>query len=245
MSFEVRYTNSDPPHQPHGEKPRGVMTRSGGGLRCSRRPSCVRPGLVRTAMRRTTTTRITTRSGSGIPVPAICLGDVDRLCAFPQRAPPHLPQPTTPSFVGCHGSEVVPGQLAELAREGACAIREEDLALGQLPGVDQQLSWGRMRGVVLVADAHLQVAERNPRGLAAPAAVDEAVGDGQEPAYRVDRAGRIVLPSGAKVKVADLDRELAHPRRIAWRRFARRSRLTCSTWRPARRQRAFRWPSFG
>src|SRR5439155_15504290 len=66
MSFEVRYTNSDPPHQPHGEKPRGVMTRSGGGLRCARRPPCARPGLVRTATRRTTATRITTRSGSGI-----------------------------------------------------------------------------------------------------------------------------------------------------------------------------------
>src|SRR5438552_9287455 len=113
-------------------------------------------------MRRTTATRITTRSGSGIPVPAICLGDLDGLCTFPQRAPPHLPQPITPSFVGCHRSEVVPGQLAELAREGACAIREEDLALGQLPGVDQQLSWGRMGGLMLVADAHRQVADRDP-----------------------------------------------------------------------------------
>src|SRR5262249_48219431 len=72
-----------------------------------------------------------------------------------------------------------------------------------------------MRGVVLVVDARAEVAVRDPRRFAAPAAVDQMGRDRQHPPDRLDRLRRGELPAGAKVEVADLDLERAHVRRIA------------------------------
>src|SRR5438128_2076916 len=104
---------------------------------------------------------------------SIHLADLDGLRALPERASPNLAQAVTPSIVGRHRRKVIPGELAELAGERARTVWEEDLALREVPGVDQQLTGRWMRSVMLVPDAHLQVAKRNPGRFAAPATMDE------------------------------------------------------------------------
>ena len=44
-------------------------------------------------------------------------------------------------------------QLAELAGEATCAIREQQLSLAIAAGIPEQLAGRRVAGMVLVADA--------------------------------------------------------------------------------------------
>src|SRR5215218_4369019 len=71
-----------------------------------------------------------------------------------------------------------------------------------------------MRGVVLVVDARPEVAVRDPRGLAGPAAVDHLRFDRQHPLDRLHGLGRRLLPGGLEGEVADGDPEGAHGVRI-------------------------------
>ena len=69
--------------------------------------------------------------------------------------------------------EVVARQLTELAGEHRRAVGEQDLRLAVAAGVKQNLAGGRVTRRVLKADAELEVAERNPRRLTAPARLDQ------------------------------------------------------------------------
>ena len=64
--------------------------------------------------------------------------------------------------------EVVAGELPELAGETDAAIGEQDLGLADATGVKEELTGCRVARRVLVAEAEVQVAERNPARLAAP-----------------------------------------------------------------------------
>src|SRR4051812_6729380 len=99
--------------------------------------------------------------------------DRDRLGAFPQAAPPDLAQPILPPVVRDDRREVVARELAHLRRAGAGAVREEDLALADAARIDRDLARRRVRRVVLIVESGAEVAERDPRRLAAPAAVDQ------------------------------------------------------------------------
>src|SRR5690349_5413912 len=108
----------------------------------------------------------------GAPASGLDLADRDRLGAVPQAAPPHLAQPVVTAVVGLDRREHVGRELADLRRRRAAAVREEDLALADPARVDRERAGRRVRGVVLVLEPRSEIAERDPRRLARPAAVD-------------------------------------------------------------------------
>src|SRR5919109_5489566 len=83
--------------------------------------------------------------------------------------------------------EVVPGKLADDAREQAAAVRQQDLGLAEAAGVEQDLARRGVARVVLEPEAHVELAERDPRRLAAPAHVDDLLLERQQ--LREGRAG--------------------------------------------------------
>src|SRR2546429_356917 len=64
--------------------------------------------------------------------------------------------------------EVVPCQRPRLAREARLAVREEDLGLADAARIEEDLAGARVARGVLEADAEVELAEGNPRRLAAP-----------------------------------------------------------------------------
>ena len=66
------------------------------------------------------------------------------------------------------GQEVIASELPDLAGETDAAIGEQDLSLADAARVEEQLTRGGVARRVLVAEAEVQVAERNPARLAAP-----------------------------------------------------------------------------
>lgn len=68
---------------------------------------------------------------------------------------------------------MVAGQLAHPRVEAARAVRKENFALADVTGVDEQVSRCRVRRVVLEPDVGPMVAERDPRRLSAPFAVNQ------------------------------------------------------------------------
>src|SRR5437667_315575 len=100
---------------------------------------------------------------------------------------------------------MVPGEPAGLAREGAVAVREEELRLAHAARVEEELAGRGVRGRVLGADADVELAEGNPRRLAAPARVDDATVEREEPAERGDGLGReVLLETGCEGQITGL-----------------------------------------
>src|SRR5207253_626296 len=91
------------------------------------------------------------------------LDDLDVLGTLPEAAPTNLPQAIGPAVVRDDRREVVRGELADLRRRRARAIREEDLALADAAGVDRERARRRVRGVVLPLEPGPELAERDPR----------------------------------------------------------------------------------
>src|SRR5260370_10422892 len=75
---------------------------------------------------------------------------------------------------------MIAGQLAGLAREHRRAIGKQDLGLADAAWVEQQVSRRRVARVVLVAEVEVEVTERNPTCLAAPAGLDQLAFEGQQ-----------------------------------------------------------------
>src|SRR5260370_10130388 len=71
------------------------------------------------------------------------------------------------------GEEVVAGEAAELAGEGAGAVGEENLGLAVAAGVEEDLARRGVARGVLPGHVEVEAAQRNPTGFAAPARVDE------------------------------------------------------------------------
>src|SRR5205823_3776967 len=100
------------------------------------------------------------------------LAERDLLGAFPEGQPAELGQLLPP--LG-QGGEVVGPEVPGLRREGAVAVREEQLGLALPARVERQLARMRIRGRVLGPDPEVAVTPGNPVGLAAPAAMDDPV----------------------------------------------------------------------
>jgi hypothetical protein len=65
--------------------------------------------------------------------------------------------------------------------------------------------------VVLVGDAEIEIAERHPHALAAPADMDRLALERHRLAKRRDRLGReLLLETGVEGEVAGADNQLAH-----------------------------------
>src|SRR6266513_491702 len=118
--------------------------------------------------------------------------DGEVLGAFPQREPPDLRQIVVPLD---HGREVVARELTDLARKERRTVWKEDLGLRDAAWIDEHLAGRGMARVVLerepAAIADLRVAHRDPRGLAAPAAVDQFAAERK---HRPDRGDRVRSP---------------------------------------------------
>src|SRR2546423_3040868 len=101
---------------------------------------------------------------------ALLLREGDRLRAPPQHDLTEILQ----AFAALHDRrEVVPGQLAGLAREAGRAVGKEQLGLAHAAGIEQELARRGIARRVLRSDPHVELAERDPGGLAAPARLDE------------------------------------------------------------------------
>src|SRR4029079_13554498 len=66
---------------------------------------------------------------------------------------------------------MIAGELSHLAGEPHAAIGEQDLSLADATGIKDDLTRRRIAGVVLVSDAEVAIAERDPHRLPAPAHV--------------------------------------------------------------------------
>src|ERR1051325_1977243 len=100
----------------------------------------------------------------------------DRLRPLPKGhfAPrPQLLQPLD------HSEKMVAGERADLARKPRCAIGEQNLGLADPAGVEQDLSRRGVARRILVTDAEVEIAERDPAGLPAPAYMNDALAVGQ------------------------------------------------------------------
>src|SRR3954447_21223239 len=108
------------------------------------------------------------------------------------------------------GQEMVPGELADDAREAGSPVREQDLRLAEAARVEQDLARCGVARVVLERQVGLEVAERDPGRLAAPADVEDLVAERQHRLEGGARGGRVGDPDGAELERAGGDAQVAH-----------------------------------
>src|SRR5262249_60460363 len=125
-----------------------------------------------------------TRRAAGSPGELGRFAEHDLLRALPEELLPQVAQ----VLVAAHDrGEVVPGELSRLRREVDVAVREQDLRLADAARMEDDLARMRVAGRVLGAEPEIEVAERDPARLAAPAHVDDARLEREQPAERRDR----------------------------------------------------------
>src|ERR1700716_2514441 len=102
-------------------------------------------------------------------------------------------------------------ELTHLAGEVHAAIGQQNLGLTDAAGIKDDLPGRGIAGVVLVRDAEIEIAERHPDALAAPAHMDRLALEGHRPAKSRAGLGRqLFLETGLEREVAGVDNELAH-----------------------------------
>src|SRR5213594_4102564 len=188
-----------------------------------------RPGSLTCTCASRTPSSVTTRPPriARSAVAVLDLFDEEVLCALPEREAAELGKLLVALD---HRREVIARELADLAREEARAIREEDLHLGDASGIDKHLSRRGMAGVILVSHAETPLAHRDPGGLAAPTDMHELAAHGEHPTHRIHRLRRVGLfPARLECVGPSGDAEHLHRgRTIPARWRARRSPRTCS-----------------
>src|SRR4051812_378987 len=118
------------------------------------------------------------------------LDEGDLLRAFPEHPLAELAQVL---FALDHRREVVPGERTRLARERDVAVREQQLGLAHAAREDDQLAGARVPRRVLGPQAEVEIAPWDPATLAAPAHMDDARLEREQPAERGDRLRRVLL----------------------------------------------------
>src|SRR3954466_8414043 len=91
------------------------------------------------------------------------------------------------------GREMIARELPRLGGEVDVAVGEQDLGLGNATRIEHDLARVRIARPVLGAEAEIEVAERDPAGLAAPAHVDDARAQRQQRAEYGHRLRRCLL----------------------------------------------------
>src|SRR5947207_6131963 len=131
------------------------------------------------------------------PFPPLLKDDVLR--SVIQHAPSHLCQ-LLRAFD--HGEEVVARELSNLTREHHVAVRKNQLRFTEAAGIPENFTGRWVARVILVADVELELAERDPAAVAAPAAVHELLLVRQQLAERGARLGcEILLKLGDESEV--------------------------------------------
>src|ERR1700722_19206356 len=111
---------------------------------------------------------------------------------------------------------MIAGQLTHLAGEMHAAIGQQDFRFADAAGVENDLAGRRIAGVVLVRDAEIEIAERHPDPLAAPADVDGLAFERHRLAER--RTGlrrQLLLETRPEREVSGMDNQLAHLSNLA------------------------------
>src|SRR3954469_5777063 len=150
-------------------RPRASISSRASPLPGATRPVIVRSRIMTSAS--TTPSAVTTR-----PPRTARSGKLYReiLRAFVQRETAELRE----TLVALdHRREMIPGELADLAREAHRAVREQDLHLADAAGVHEDLPRRGVARVVLEVDAEAILTHRDPGGFAAPAHVHELAAD--------------------------------------------------------------------
>src|SRR5207247_6918207 len=132
----------------------------------------------------------------------LALFGADRLGALPEHQRAELAE-----LLGASDDrgEVVARQHAGLACELGRPVREQDLRLADAAGIEEQLPRPRVRGRVLRADPDVELAERDPAGLPAPAGVDQLALQRQQPPEGRDRSRRrALLEPGLESRAANV-----------------------------------------
>ena len=133
--------------------------------------------------------------------------EADRLGAVPDHPPAELRQ----LLDSLHQRrEVVARELAGDAREARAPVREEDLGLADAAGIEQKLARSGVAGGILGPDARVELPQRNPGRLTAPAGLEQMCLEGKELAdcRRRSRCD-LLFEAGLEAKVADDDVEHA------------------------------------
>ena len=106
---------------------------------------------------------------------------------------------------------MIAGKLAHLARKMHAAIGQQDFGLADAAGIKDDLAGRGIAGVVLVGDAEIEVAERHPDPLAAPADMDRLALERHRLAKRRHGLRRqLLLEAGLEGEFAGADNQLAH-----------------------------------
>src|SRR5437899_5012532 len=134
--------------------------------------------------------------------------EADLLCALPQHGLAERGQVLQPRG---QGDEVVAGELTHLACEMHAAIGQQDFGLADAAGIENDLAGCGIAGVVLVGDAEIEIAERHPDTLAAPADMDRLALERHRLAKRRHRLRRqLLLEAGLEGEFTGSDNQLAH-----------------------------------
>src|SRR5436305_3243045 len=103
---------------------------------------------------------------------------------------------------------MVTGELPDLARKADAAIGEQDLGLADTAGVKEQLAWRRVARRILVAEAEIEIPERDPALLAdAVGPVFERVLPNEEERRRLWQAVGPGLGAGIDRLLRDVEQE--------------------------------------
>src|SRR5829696_5948637 len=134
--------------------------------------------------------------------------EADFLRALPQHGLAERGQVLQPRG---QGDEMIAGELAHLAREVHAAIGQQDFGFADAAGIKNDLAGRGIAGVVLVGDAEIEIAERHPDTLAAPADMDRLALERHRLAEGGDRLGReLLLETGLEGEFTGMDNQLAH-----------------------------------
>src|SRR6185437_7545359 len=108
-------------------------------------------------------------------------------------------------------NEMVARELPHLAGEVHAAIGQQDFGFADAAGIKNDLARRGITGVVLIGDAEVQIAERHPDPLAAPAYMNRLALERHRLAERGACFGRqLFFEAGLECEVAGADNELAH-----------------------------------
>src|SRR6266566_9968858 len=107
--------------------------------------------------------------------------------------------------------EVIAGELPHLAGEVHTAIGQQDFGFADAAGIKDDLARRGVARMIFIANAEIEIAERHPDRLAAPAHMDGLTLEWHHLAKC--RAGlwrQLFLKTGWESEVAGVDKELAH-----------------------------------
>src|SRR5882762_1189712 len=107
---------------------------------------------------------------------------------------------------------MVSGELTHFAGEVYPAIGQQNLGLADAARIKDDLTRGRIAGVIFIPDAKVEIAERKPDALAAPPDMDHLTFERHRAAKRGTGLGRqLIFETCVERELAGADNELAHP----------------------------------